>query len=47
ASEGEAGVTQVFELFRREIDLAMALCGTPTLADIGPDLLGPGQDLPD
>ncbi|MGE0489503.1 MAG: alpha-hydroxy acid oxidase [Vulcanimicrobiota bacterium] len=45
ASAGEAGVTQVFELFRREIDLAMALCGTPTLADIGPDLLDPGQDL--
>lgn len=41
AARGETGVTEVLELFRREIDLAMALCGTPTVADIGPHLLAP------
>jgi 4-hydroxymandelate oxidase len=39
AARGEDGVTGVLELFRKEIDLAMALCGTPTIKDIGPDLL--------
>ena len=40
AARGEDGVVEVLEMFRRELDLAMALCGTPTLADIGPDLFG-------
>ena len=40
AARGEEGVVDVLEMFRRELDLAMALCGTPTLADIGPDLFG-------
>jgi len=39
ALEGEAGVRRVLELLRNELDLAMALCGTPTLGDLGPELL--------
>lgn len=39
AARGEQGVVEVLELLRRELDLAMALCGTPTVADIGKDLL--------
>lgn len=36
---GQEGVASVLELLRRELDLAMALCGTPTLAQITRDLL--------
>jgi len=36
---GEAGVARVLEIFRSEIDRVMVLCGTRTIADIGPDLL--------
>ncbi len=39
AAEGEAGARRVLELLTRELDLAMALCGTPRLSDISPDLL--------
>jgi 4-hydroxymandelate oxidase len=39
AVEGEAGARRVLELLRNELDLAMALCGTPRLSDIGNDLL--------
>ena len=39
AVDGEAGARRVLELLRNELDLAMALCGAPTLADITPDLL--------
>jgi len=39
AARGQDGVSGVLELFRREIDLAMALCGTPRVKEIGPDLL--------
>lgn len=42
AARGEQGVREVLELLRRELDLAMALCGTPTLADIKADLLSGG-----
>lgn len=31
---GEEGVREVLELLRRELDLAMALCGTPTVESI-------------
>lgn len=37
---GREGVGAVLELVRRELDLAMALCGCPSIADITPDLLG-------
>src|SRR5439155_4023520 len=39
AVEGEAGARRVLELLRNELDLAMALCGTARLSDIGSDLL--------
>ncbi len=36
---GEAGVAHVFDIFRRELDLTMGLCGLPNIASIGPDVL--------
>ena len=39
ATGGAAGVTEVIEELVAELDLAMALCGCPTLADVTPDLL--------
>ena len=41
AWSGEAGATFVLETLRRELDLAMALAGTPTLGAITRDLLEP------
>jgi len=41
AANGEAGVLGVLELLRRELDLAMALCGAPSLATLTRDLLAP------
>lgn len=41
AVAGQAGVEHMLELLRAEIDLAMALCGCPTVADITADLLRP------
>ncbi len=39
AVAGQEGVEQVLDILKREIDNAMALCGCPSLADIGPDLI--------
>jgi 4-hydroxymandelate oxidase len=39
ACAGQAGVRRVLELLHGELDLAMALCGCPTLAHISADLL--------
>ncbi len=39
AVAGEAGVAHVFDIFRREIDLAMGLCGLSCIDDIGSDIL--------
>jgi 4-hydroxymandelate oxidase len=39
---GEQGVKQVLEILRGELDLAMALCGCASLADITRDLIGNG-----
>jgi L-lactate dehydrogenase (cytochrome) len=39
AVAGEAGVAHVLDIYRREIDRVMGLCGVSRLADIGPDLL--------
>jgi len=36
---GEAGACRVLELLRDELDLALALCGTPRLSDLSRDLL--------
>lgn len=39
AVAGEAGVAHVIEIYRREIDRVMGLCGLSRLADINPDIL--------
>ena len=39
AAAGANGARRVLELLRAEIDLAMALCGCPTVADISRDLV--------
>lgn len=39
AAAGEAGARRVLDLLRAEVDLAMALCGCPTIADISRDLV--------
>jgi 4-hydroxymandelate oxidase len=39
AAAGEGGARRVLELLRAEVDLAMALCGCPTIDDISRDLV--------
>jgi len=39
AAFGQDGVARALGMLRDELDLAMALCGCPTLGDIGPDLV--------
>ena len=39
AVAGEAGVAQVLDIFRREIDRSMALMGAPRIADLKPELI--------
>jgi L-lactate dehydrogenase (cytochrome)/(S)-mandelate dehydrogenase len=39
AVAGEAGVAHVIEIYRREIDRVMGLCGASCIADLGPDLI--------
>ncbi len=39
AVAGEAGVAHVLEIYRREIDRVMGLCGIKTIAEITPDLI--------
>ena len=41
AVDGEAGALRVLELLRAEIELALALLGCPTLADLGPEHVAP------
>jgi len=41
AVDGRAGVAGVLAMLRRELDLAMALCGCPTIASITRDLVAP------
>jgi isopentenyl diphosphate isomerase/L-lactate dehydrogenase-like FMN-dependent dehydrogenase len=36
---GEAGVARVLDIYRREIDRAMGLCGATRIADLGPELI--------
>ncbi len=38
---GQAGVASVLGVLRRELDLAMALCGCPSMAAVGRDLIRP------
>src|SRR5204863_2448542 len=46
AVDGQAGVSQVLELMRAELDAAMALCGCASLAEITPDLVAPSGSFP-
>jgi isopentenyl diphosphate isomerase/L-lactate dehydrogenase-like FMN-dependent dehydrogenase len=39
AAAGEAGALSVLRLLRDELDLAMALAGAPTIAEITRDLV--------
>ncbi|HWT30978.1 MAG TPA: alpha-hydroxy acid oxidase, partial [Propylenella sp.] len=39
AVAGEAGVAHVLDIFRREIDRVMGLCGVTRIAELGPGLL--------
>ncbi|HLU68664.1 MAG TPA: alpha-hydroxy acid oxidase, partial [Kofleriaceae bacterium] len=41
AAGGEDGARGALELLRRELDLAMALAGCPTVAEVGRDLVRP------
>lgn len=41
AVDGEKGVKHVLELIRDELDLALALAGVPSVAELGPELLSP------
>lgn len=42
---GEAGVSKMLALLRTEIDLAMALCGCASVADVTRDLVGTRPDV--
>ena len=39
AVAGEVGVAHVLDIYRRELDRVLGLCGISRLADIGPDLI--------
>jgi len=39
AAGGEQGALRVLQILKEELDLAMALCGCPTISDITPDLV--------
>ena len=39
AAGGEDGVARAIEILRHELEAAMALCGRPNLAAIGPDVI--------
>jgi isopentenyl diphosphate isomerase/L-lactate dehydrogenase-like FMN-dependent dehydrogenase len=39
ATAGEEGVSRLLDIYRREIDRAMGLCGLRSLSEIGPDIL--------
>jgi 4-hydroxymandelate oxidase len=41
AAGGQAGVAAALDVLRRELDLAMALCGCPSVASITRDLVAP------
>jgi len=43
AVDGSAGVQRVVEILRAELEAAMALCGTPSLAEIRRQLVWPGR----
>lgn len=44
---GEAGVAHVLEIYRREIDRTMGLCGVTAVDQIGPDILAAVRQVPE
>ena len=40
AVNGETGLTSVLDMLRDELDIAMGMCGRPTIESIGSDLIG-------
>jgi L-lactate dehydrogenase (cytochrome) len=46
AVAGEAGVAHVLEIYRREIDRVMGLCGFRSISEISRDLLVPAAPMP-
>ena len=38
-SFGQPGVEAVLDILREELELAMRMCGTPSMKDIGPNLV--------
>jgi 4-hydroxymandelate oxidase len=44
AYNGRAGVAEVLKILNEEFDIAMALCGCASIADITADLLQPPPD---
>jgi (S)-mandelate dehydrogenase len=38
---GEPGARRALEILASELERSMQLCGVPTVAEIGPDLLAP------
>jgi len=43
AVAGQAGVERVLDIFQREIDMAMGLCGVRSIAEITRELIAPGD----
>jgi len=43
AVDGAAGVTRILELLRVELEVAMALCGARSIADVEPSLVRPAR----
>jgi len=41
AASGEKGVTQVLSMLRNELELAMALCGCRSVAEVSRELVQP------
>jgi isopentenyl diphosphate isomerase/L-lactate dehydrogenase-like FMN-dependent dehydrogenase len=39
AVAGEEGVTQILSMLRNELELAMALCGCRSVAEVGPEVV--------
>jgi len=46
ATGGAGGVQAVLDGYREELERSLALCGTPTLRDVTPDLLAPPARVP-
>jgi len=45
AVDGEAGVRTILQMLRDELEMAMSMCGRPTIASIDRSVLGTGSPL--